>query len=209
MAYVIYFGYIVETLLKQITMIKKLLLLILSVSAINFYSQDSDQSDINGASVDKSVFEIVLGTDMVLFTNAAIALETKLANRGALRTELGVWAGTWRSDDGTQDFIFVPKIQVEPRWYYNIEKRKSNGKEISKNSANFLTPSISIATHDFKTMVLCYSLKWGMRRVVSEHFNYGFGIGFGLINFRYEVGNSSDNILIPFPDLQMRIGYTF
>ncbi|MBT4775725.1 MAG: hypothetical protein HON99_08405, partial [Crocinitomicaceae bacterium] len=100
MAYVIYFGYIVETLLKQITMIKKLLLLILSVSAINFYSQDSDQSDINGASVDKSVFEIVLGTDMVLFTNAAIALETKLANRGALRTELGVWAGTWRSDDG-------------------------------------------------------------------------------------------------------------
>ncbi len=48
-------------------------------------------------------------------------------------------------------------------------------------------------------------MKWGMRRVVSEHFNYGFGIGFGLINFRYE----GDNFSLPFPDLQMRIGYTF
>ena len=54
----------------------------------------------------------------------------------------------------------------------------------------------------FKEFFILALLKKGI-------FNYGFGIGFGLINFRYEVGNSSDNILKPFPDLQMRIGYTF
>ena len=79
-------------------------------------------------SVEKSTFGLQTGVLGIWAYN-----EAKLSNTLALRTEIGFDFGIWEStyyDDYDSPFLLTPVIVVEPRFYYNLEKRSKNSKRI-------------------------------------------------------------------------------
>lgn len=114
--------------------------------------------------------------------------ESRLSNTIALRTELGLDGGVYISKSFGNDFIFTPVITLEPRWYYNLEKRASKSKSIRRNSGNFLSlkvsyhPDLFVISSRRNTFVpnqISIIPTWGIRRNLGKKLNFETGIGIG------------------------------
>lgn len=151
--------------------------------------------------------------------------EAALSTRWALRTEVGLdlysyeslrYNGTSLQED--KGSFLIPVISVEPRWYYNIEKRSKKGKHTGNNSANFLTLAVKFHPDIFQIggpeyldlpNQLSFIPKWGMRRAISRsNFNYEIGAGIGILTYLTD-GNFTSETNDAAIDLHIRIGYTF
>lgn len=91
------------------------------------------------ASVEKSNFGIQTGLIGLWGFN-----EYKLSNPISLRSEIGVQLGFSTGYDKTYTTIF-PSLSIEPRWYYNLNKRLRKGKNIKKIVV-IIFPSILFTT---------------------------------------------------------------
>ncbi|WP_284651511.1 hypothetical protein [Flavobacterium terrisoli] len=160
------------------------------------------------ATVEKSIFGLQTGLLGIWGHN-----ETRLSNQTSLRSELGLDFGI-SGDDNSTTTALIPSIRLEPRWYYNLEKRIKKEKSIAKNSGNFLALNIVynpdwfiISNEDNVKVIstLAFVPKWGIKRTVGNHFTYEAGIGIGgfLVLNDYE---TDSNVAV---DLHLRIGYTF
>lgn len=165
-------------------------------------------------SVEKSIYGIQTGLLGIWVHN-----ELKLTNEISLRSEIGfdsgIFGGSFYDKTG---FLMTPVITLEPKWYYNLEKRNSKSKNIKNNSGNFIGLKTSynpdwfvISNYDNLKVVNQISIipTWGIRRNIGNHFNFETGIGLG---YRYifaksagYLENESEAVL----DLHLRIGYTF
>lgn len=165
-------------------------------------------------SVEKSTYGIQSG-----FLGIWAHREVKLSNQIALRAEIGLDAGFWGGNFYPKNgYLMTPVITLEPRWYYNLNKRVSKSKNISGNSGNFLTLQTSyhpnwfvISNYDNIEIADQISIipTWGIKRNIGNHFTYETGIGIG---YRYifakNVGylkNEAETAL----NLHLRIGYRF
>ncbi|AXT18411.1 hypothetical protein D7030_07840 [Flavobacteriaceae bacterium AU392] len=162
------------------------------------------------ASVEDSFYGIQTG-----FLGIWVHNETKLSNKIALRTELGLDAGFFYSSAFSDNlgFLLAPVITLEPRWYYNLDKRQNKSKNIKNNSGNFLSLDVSyhpdlfvISNNDNVGVIDQVSVipKWGIRRSIGNHFNYETGIGVG---YNYIFGGFNEGEVAV--DLHLRIGYKF
>lgn len=166
------------------------------------------------ASVEKSTSGIQLGVLGTWFYN-----EAKLSDKISLRSELGLDAGIFgimhRYEVG---YILIPDITVEPRYYYNLNKRVTKSKSIAGNSGNFVSLKTSYYPDWFvitknKTLRPYNHISviptWGMKRNVGNHFTFETGIGIG---YRYYFTKSvgfAENELDRTLNLHLRIGYYF
>ena len=151
--------------------------------------------------VEKSIFNLQTG-----FVGIWVNNELKLTNTLSLRTEVGI-EPSWFVGNGSE---WHPNFRIEPRYYYNLNRRSSKGFNTQNNSANFwgLALNYRAGTTLFSNNnikgIESYSIvpKWGIRRNLGNNFTYEVGTGFG---FRHEVdyGNYAEI------DLHLRIGYTF
>lgn len=199
-----------------------LLALIVAGFTFNAAAQTTETSDTETTSgtVEKSIINVQTG---------AIGLwgsyEGRLSNRWALRAEVGLDLWFYESYIGGYSFVnreagvfLAPTVTVEPRWYYNIEKRDRKGKHTANNSANFVTLAVKfypdlfkIGGPDYLSVPNQISVipKWGIRRAIAKsNFNYELGIGIGYLRYlddTYYYYDKSDVAL----DLHLRIGYTF
>ncbi len=166
------------------------------------------------ASVEKSTSGIQIGVLGAWFYN-----EAKLSDKISLRSELGLDAGIFgimhRYEVG---YIWIPDITIEPRYYYNLDKRVSKLKSIAGNSGNFVSLKTSYYP-DWFVITKNKSLRpynhisviptWGMKRNIGNHFTFETGIGIGYrYYFTKSVGfmeNEYDRTL----NLHLRIGYRF
>lgn len=166
------------------------------------------------ASVEKSIFGVQTG-----FLGLWVHNETKLSNQIALRTEIGftseIWGGEYYRRTG---FIMTPVITVEPRWYYNLNKRESKSKRIDGNSGNFLSLKTSyhpdwfvISNFDHVNIISDISIipTWGIKRNIGKHFNYETGIGIGYRYFFAKQAGYLENESDAAVNLHLRIGYKF
>lgn len=139
--------------------------------------------------------------------------ETKIGDKIALRSEIGFDSGTWvgSSHDGFS-YALAPVITIEPRLYYNLEKRKQRNKNISRNAGNFLSIKTSyhpdwftISNRDLKvTSDISIIPTWGLKRNIgNSKFNYEAAFGLG---YRYYFRELEWN---PAYNLSFRIGYSF
>jgi hypothetical protein len=188
-------------------------LLFLGLS-INSFAQE--------ASVEKSFFESETGFSGLWLNN-----ELKLTNSLALRSEIGIEYDFAVGDqyEGA-GFILQPVLTIEPRYYYNLRKRNSKGKNISKNSGNYLALKTSYHPDWFvinldesitKTADLSIVPTWGIKRQIGNHFTYESGIGLGIrmvyLKPNYYNGNAqnvdgvSENQIQYTPYFTLRIGY--
>ncbi|AUP79570.1 hypothetical protein [Flavivirga eckloniae] len=167
------------------------------------------------ASVEKSTFGIQTGFAGIWAYN-----ELKLANQLALRTEIGLDA--YDNDDYYPEtgFLLTTGITIEPRWYYNLNKRESQSKQINGNSGDFFSLKTSFHHNDLlikfgndkdTSMVNNLSIipTWGIRRNLGNHFNYETGLGVGYIHhYAKDAGFSKDKGEMAI-NLHLRIGYRF
>ena len=102
------------------------------------------------ASVEKSIYGIQVGVLGIWIHN-----QTKLSNPIALRSELGFDSGLFGGSfyDGV-GFFMTPVITLEPRWYYNLNKRVSKSKSITGNNGNFISLKTSYNPDWFVFLVL-------------------------------------------------------
>lgn len=183
-----------------------LIAFIFSASTLSIFAQD--------ASVEKSSYGIQTGFLGIWGHN-----ESKLSNSIALRSELGLDAGAF-SDNFEEGSIFVllPALTLEPRWYYNLNKRVSKSRRIDGNSGNFISikttyhPDLVIGSiADNLNFISDISIipTWGIRRNIVKHLTYETGIGLGYVHYFKEenVYIKDDNGLAL--NLHLRIGYRF
>jgi hypothetical protein len=166
------------------------------------------------ASVEQSTYGIQTG-----FLGLWVHNETKLSNAMVLRSEIGLDSGIWGGDfyNGT-GFLMTPVLSLEPKLYYNLNKRVSKSKRIDGNSGNFISLKTSyhpdwfvISNKDKLRYISDISVipTWGIRRNIGNHFNYETGVGMG---YRYifakQAGFSENKSEAAF-NVHLRIGYRF
>ena len=107
---------------------KLLLILLLSAFTFNLKAQDT--------SVENSTFGIQTG-----FLGVWVHNEVKLSNKIALRTEFGLEGQIYKigrtENENSANYILAPVLTLEPRWYYNLNKRATKSKNTIGNSGNF------------------------------------------------------------------------
>ncbi len=166
------------------------------------------------ASVEKSIYGVQTG-----FLGIWAHNESKLSSQIALRTELGLDAGI--TLNGANDFgklFLAPVITVEPRWYYNLNRRVSKSKRIDNNSGNFISIKTSyhpdwflIAAPEISRFITDLSIvpTYGIRRHIGNHFTYETGFGIGYVKY-FDTDDlfffNEPNITV---NLHLRLGYTF
>jgi hypothetical protein len=163
--------------------------------------------------VEKSIFSVQVGAFGGWINN-----ESRLGNQFTLKSEIGLdfFDG---SSDGISFDALSPVITVEPRWYYNLEKRGNKGRNVQNNGGNFLALTVSyhpdwFIISQYDDMIVPHQIaiipKWGIKRNFGKsNFNYEVGIGLGL-NYRflkhYGFYENDTEVLL---DTHLRIGYTF
>lgn len=164
-------------------------------------------------SVEKSTYGIQTGLLGLWGYN-----ESRLSNELALRTEIGldasIFGGGFVEKTGV---ILAPVLSLEPRWYYNLNKRAGKSRKTFRNTGNFVSLKTSyhpdlftISNYDHVTVIPNLSIipTWGIRRHIGRHFNFETGIGFG---YNHTFGKSKgyrdiDELAV---NLHLRLGYSF
>ena len=156
----------------------KKILLTLTLCGLSFIAKSQNES------VEQSTFGIQTGLLGIWIHN-----ESKLSNQFALRSEIGLDTGIYGSDvNDINGFLLAPTITLEPRWYYNLNKRESKSRRTDGNSGNFISIKTTyhpdwfvISNEDNINFISDISIvpTWGIRRNVGNHFTYETGIGIG------------------------------
>lgn len=135
--------------------------------------------------------------------------ERQLAGSLTLNAEVGLDA-----EFGPGYYLFVPTLRLEPRYYYNFNKRVTQQKRTSNNSANFLSILVLHYSDLFKisnrdnfstTPSTSIFAKWGLRRSLGEHIDFEFATG-AFLNAKESL---NDQPLVYFLLLDVRVGYIF
>jgi len=135
----------------------------------------------------------------------------------AIRTEVG-WDASLSLLIEDEPLFLAPVIAIEPRHYYNFRNRSKKGNRTDGNSGNYFGLRVA---HHFNSLAITTQRnleiipdlnvygKWGFRRSIGRHFNYEFGVGYGITHyFAKSVGfgnNYSENWLF----LDFKFGYRF
>jgi hypothetical protein len=171
-------------------------------------------SNAQDASVEKSTYGIQVGV-LGIYAHREVKLSNEIALRAEVGMDAGLFGGSFYPKNG---YLITPVITLEPRWYYNLEKRISKSKNISGNSGNFLTIQTSyhpnlfvISNYDNIEIADQISIipTWGIKRNIGNHFTYETGIGIG---YRYIFAKSvgyAKNEGETAANIHLRIGYRF
>ena len=155
----------------------------------------------------------VLGLQVGLF-GLDIYNESRLSENIALRSEVSFFPEMWGGDLYEKTgFAVIPALTIQPKYYYNIQKRAEKGKNIKNNSANYfglqlryLPDLFVISNSDYRVSNQIHVIPtFGIRRNFSKNFNYEFktGVGYGS-TFGYDKNDSGVVI-----DLSFKVGFDF
>lgn len=194
---------------------KKLLLtfIILGI-ALTTNAQTQTKANEQKASVERSVFGVQIG-----FLGIWVHNEFRISNQFVFRSEIGFESSIIPGDSFTKTiFLMAPMFVVEPRWYYNLNKRKDKSRRIDGNSGNFISlqtsylPNwfvISNSPYEWVRRQLWITPMWGMRRNIGKHFNYEVGVGYGYRFYLKGKNSSTTEGSDWMPNILLRIGYRF
>jgi len=184
----------------------RILIVSLFISIIS-YSQIED--------IQKSVYSIQTGLLGVWFSN-----ETNLSNKLFLKSEIGLDSGFFggvKYNNGN-GFMLTPVITIEPRYYYNLTKRKDKSLNTKYNSANFISLKLNynpdwFIISNYKNISLLNQISiiptWGIKRNIYKHLQIETGAGLGyryIFKDNYKGNYSKNKLLFNF---HLRLGYSF
>jgi len=164
-------------------------------------------------SVEQSIFGIQTGL-LGIWGHNEFRMSNELAFRSEIGLDGGIFGGSYYEGTG---FFLIPLLAIEPRWYYNMNKRASKEKRTDGNSANFL--SLRIAYHPNWFMISNQDVdvvsdisiipSWGLRRNLGQHFNFETGAGIGYVYYFAKNAGYSENEGEVTINILFKIGYKF
>ena len=153
------------------------------------------------------------------FLGMDIYNEMPIADKIALRSGVGflggIWGGTLHDKTG---FALYPVLNVEPKYYYNIDSRAEKGKNTKNNSGNYISLATSFVPNWFtisnaesrreikRANKLFFIPTFGIRRNFAENFNYEFKVGYGY-GISFGEGKTASGMTTW--DLGFKVGYDF
>ena len=191
---------------------KKIKYFIVVVTAVCGFKANAQDSLTQPQPTVRSLVNIQVG-----IIGGYVSYEVRLGNQFALRTEAGLATNLYsRIGEG----YFTPNLTVEPRWYYNIEKRVRLNKRTRNNSANFATIAITYYDAVFKVrggddddyvpQQIAFMPKYGIRRDIGRtNLNYEIALGIGYLLFLDDATKPTVKRGELAADIHFRIGYTF
>ncbi|MHA6697085.1 hypothetical protein [Chryseobacterium sp. A321] len=84
------------------------------------------QTSPSSSRVEKSITGVQAG-----FLGLNVYNESRLASEIALRSSANLNAGFWFGDIMGSGFVLAPELSVEPKYYYNLDRRARKGKSTS------------------------------------------------------------------------------
>lgn len=175
--------------------------------------------EVEKVSVEKNLNSVQAGLLSLSYQN-----EKRLDRKITLRSEIGLSTGsstvTYADGKKESSFLILPYLNVEPRWYYGLDRRSRLKKKTNNNSSNYislLTSFVSSRTtlvnsKDFEVAPFIKIVpEFGIRRTsTSGHFfsessiGYGYQHNFFDKSFNYTYDKNQAII-----DIQYKIGYIF
>ena len=133
-----------------------------------------------------------------------LAYEKPLSDSFLLDIELGYIGGVL-----SNGLIFTSIIELEPRYYYNLNKRIQKSKNTKNNSANYLAlqlsyiPSVLTIAKKNSTINILETFSaiptFGFRRNISGGLNFDFEVGVGYMwTKKGHTNEIAPNLLIGF-----------
>ena len=156
---------------------------------------------------------VSLNLQLPINAGLSYAYELPIARRATIIGRIGADAyavlGGWPFSDHL-DLMITPTIDIEPRFYYGLDRRAGHGRSTAGNSGSFLTLQIKnilplgyIFDDDLTIFGGTYfTPAWGLRRVWNDHWMFETTVGAYVdVGWRggYEYGYH----------LGVRFGYTF
>jgi hypothetical protein len=179
----------------------------------------SKAQEVEKVSVEKNLNSVQLGLFSLSYQN-----ETRLERKTTLRSEIGLITGTstveYSDNHKETSFLIVPFVNVEPRWYYGLDRRSRLNKNIINNSSNYVSllttfvPSkmTLVNTKDFDAAPFISIIpEYGIRRTSTRKHFYSecsAGIGYRHNFFDKSYTYTIDENEVMF-DIQFKFGYIF
>lgn len=146
------------------------------------------------------------------FLNPAVELELPTGDYSTFSTGVGIGYGGGYPDltYGGSGFIYIiaPFLDLQQKWFYNINKRVRKNRTIDNNSGNFisarlLTRGNSIAENVSRTSNFDFAFgpTWGIQRKYGESFHLLFDIG-----PQYYIDTEGNGNIFPFM-FQLNLGF--
>lgn len=138
-----------------------------------------------------------------------VSYEKALNNNFTLNSEIGYEGGFLKGTNDKVDYVFTTIFSVEPRFYYNFNKRIEKGKNTNNNSANYLSSEIfyvpnllSSSNRENLDVNKSFGIipKYGLRRSISKNLIFEFAIGIG-----YAWGENNINGVTSTLDLRLNL----
>ena len=138
---------------------------------------------------------------------AGINYEKVITDKFTLNTQLEYSGGFYKRLGNDTEFVFASVISLEPRYYYNRDRRLKKGKSIDFNVGNFIAGDISygpvfgsIASDDDVEVVDSFvaGIKYGLRRKIVQKLNFEFAFGLG------GLFSELDTEIVPLLDLKLQ-----
>ena len=137
-----------------------------------------------------------------------LSYEKRLTPTISSRVEVGLLYNRIESEN-----LWLPYFVLQPRWYYNLNKRLEKSKNIRGNSGNYIsalvlytpeTSSIFGNSSLIKAASFFVGPVWGLRRQLGTRFSFEFLAGLGLERTFYP---TPENEIIGI--LNFNFGYNF
>jgi hypothetical protein len=188
---------------------KYLFIIFLILVAKKSYTQKVSSS--SPPSVEKSQFGIETS-----LLGIWVYYEKGLSPEFAIRGEFGLFPGLFIGVYEETVFTFSPTLRLEPRWYYNLDKRFEKDKRTDNNSGNFIAlesvykPGWFVLSNNESVEAgegFYIATKWGIRRNIGKHFNFEVGAGIAYAFYATDPTGDEDEGFLP--NIHLRIGYVF
>lgn len=173
--------------------------------------------EVQKVSVEKNLNSVQLGLLSLSYQN-----ETRLERKTTLRSEIGLATGTasikYYDGHNVTSFLIVPFVNVEPRWYYGLDRRKRLNRITINNSSNYfslLTTFVSsrnaiVNTKGFEVApFITITPEYGFRRAGKHFFSeYSAGVGYkhNFLDKSYSYSIHENELNFGF---QWKFGYIF
>ncbi|MEO6583807.1 MAG: hypothetical protein ABIO05_05755 [Ferruginibacter sp.] len=155
---------------------KSLITLLVTIGTLSCFSQSEDTV------LKKDIISIDIG-----FVGVWINYEKHIKKLFTLKSQVGLEGG-FLVGSSVNYFILTPTLRLEPRYYYNFNRRVNAGKKTSYNASNYLALTMMYIPNLFSISNVSglevekgFSLipKFGIKRTLGQRMNFEFAIGAG------------------------------
>lgn len=184
-----------------------LAVLVAVIVAVSAAAQDKPATEA-GHSISVDLFGVQYAYELPVARTATIT--------GRVEAKFFAVFGASRQHSNYSGYVgVIPTVELEPRWYYGLDRRAANGRNTAGNQGSFVALRLYTylpygycsASYVHMDGVAWVAPTWGLRRVWRDGWMFEFHTG-PRLGYGYH-GDFADRPFFKGIDLNVRFGYRF